>query len=101
MEFEQKWFIPEELSNDIETITQIIEETIQNNPERENDYVLVDLVDDKVVLEFLPKEQIEKIKKEENKDTHTVIMDIMRWNNSEEGKLYNKNFHKNTEKYED
>lgn len=103
MQTEQKWFIPSELSDsaDIETITQIIENTIKKQPERKDDYVLVDVVDEKLVIEFLPKEQIEKLKKEENKDTHTVIMDIMRWNNSEEGKLYNKNFHKNTEKYED
>lgn len=103
MESEQKWFLPSELSEvaDVDSVIEIIENTIKKYPEREDDYVLVDIVDDKVVFEFLKKEQIEKLKRETNKDTHEVIMDIMRWNNSEEGKLYNKHFHKNTEKYED
>lgn len=82
------WFIPADLLNeeDFTKIVNTIEETLNNKPDRIDDYVLVDVIDNKITIDFYRKKNVDEACKMSNQKPYDVIMDLMRYNNSEEGK---------------
>jgi hypothetical protein len=82
MEEQQKWFIPQELSEqDALGVVAQIEKYITEHPDEADDYWLVDYNEEDIFAKSFPKEEIDKVATHYNIPVFQVMMDIMREQN--------------------
>ena len=83
MEEQQKWFIPQELSQDDALgVVKQIEAYIEAHPDEADDYWLVDYNDEDIFAKSFPKEEVDKAAAKYQIPVFEVMMDIMRHQNS-------------------
>ena len=82
MEEQQKWFIPQELSEqDALGVMAEIEKYIAEHPDEADDYWLVDYNDEDIFAKSFPKEEVDKAAAHYQIPVFEVMMDIMREQN--------------------
>ena len=91
MEEQQKWFIPQELSQDDALgVVKQIEAYIEAHPDEADDYWLVDYNDEDIFAKSFPKEEVDKAVSHYQIPVFEVMMDIMREQNIVTNKNENK-----------
>ena len=87
MEEQQKWFIPQELSQeDALGVVKEIESYIEAHPDEADDYWLVDYNDEDIFAKSFPKEEVDKAAEHYQIPVFEVMMDIMRHQNGVDNK---------------
>ena len=91
MEEQQKWFIPQELSQDDALgVVKQIEAYIEAHPDEADDYWLVDYNDEDIFAKSFPKAEVDKAAAHYQIPVFEVMMDIMREQNIVTNKNENK-----------